>query len=166
MLDNSEHRVLDVFFYGLYMDPDMLMDKKVEAKNPRPAIIADYGLKLGNRATLLRAPGKFSIGMLYSITHAELHSLYWGAGLDAYGAEALLALVVNESISDFETLREVRDVYRNFDALIVDRVPALCCNLVVPPLDNESNPTYREKLITLMRRLSLPLPDELLLKIH
>ena len=165
-MENSENRLLDVFFYGLYMDPDLLSEKKVLARNPRLAMLVDFRLKLGKMATLLRAPGKLSIGMLYSITHAELRRLYWGAGLDAYGAEAVLAAVAIDTIKQFDSLHDLKQVYRKIDAVVVERVPALCCNLIVPPLDDESNDAYQEKLLSLMRRLKIPLPDELLLNIH
>lgn len=161
MQDNSENRLLDVFFYGLYMDPDLLRQRQVSIHNPRFAILPDYQLRLGNKASLLRVPGRFSIGMLYSMTHAHLHALYWGAGLDAYGAEAVMLRVVDESIQGFESLSEAISHYGNLDRISMDSVAALCCNLIVPPASDESNPVYRENLISVMRRLQIPIPDEL-----
>lgn len=165
-MDNSQHRQLDVFFYGLYMDADLLADKQVTANNPRLAIVRDYRLRLGNMATLLRAPGSLCIGMLYSITHADIHRLYWGAGLDAYAAEAVEANVVDDRIKQFDALRDIDQLYQRIDEYSVERSAALCCNLIVPPAEDESNSTYQEKLLMLMQRLRIPLPDELMQAVH
>jgi len=165
-MDNSENRLLDVFFYGLYMDPQLLAEKNVATRNSRLAVVTDFQLRLGDKATLMRRAGKLSIGMLYSITHAELHRLYWGAGLDVYGAEAVLAQVLIDDAKRYASLHEAIDSYRNIHALCKEQVVALCCNLKRPPQDDESNPVYREKLTALMRHLQIPLPDELLLTTH
>jgi len=165
-MDNSENRPQDVFFYGLYMDPNLLEDKNIAANNPRLAVVRDYHLRIGKMATLLRSPGKLCIGMLYSMTHEEIHRLYWGAGLDAYVAEAVLANVVDDRIRQYSALSDIEDVYRSIDAFSVDRVAALCCNLIVPPAEDESNTAYQEKLSNVMRQLKIPMPDELMLTIH
>ncbi len=132
MVDNSNIRKHDVFFYGLYMDPDVLSQVGVEARNPRIASINDFALAIGNKATLLRAPGQRAHGVIYALTHAEIHQLYWGAGLDEYAAEALLADVDGVS------------------------VPVLCCNLITPPAEGESNPDYEAKLRAAKIKLGVP----------
>jgi hypothetical protein len=42
-----------VFFYGLFMDPDLLKDKGLNPGASEPAQLAGYGLKIGARATLV-----------------------------------------------------------------------------------------------------------------
>jgi len=161
-MDNSAQRLVDVFFYGLYMDAELLAEKGVKVANPRIALLADFRLRLGNKATLLREPGAMSIGMLYAITHADLHRLYWGAGLDAYAAEAVLARVASTSISRYASLRDALEALLQVDELFAEQIPALCCNLIEPPAATETNPEYQEKLRLVMHRLRIPLPDELL----
>lgn len=148
------------------MDPSLLADKGVAANNPRLAVVRDYRLRTGKMATMLRSPGSLCIGMLYSMTHEEIHRLYWGAGLNAYVAEAVLAHVIDDRIKQFSALSDIEDVYRRIDEYCVDRVAALSCNLIVPPAEDETNSAYQEKLSHLMRQLGLPMPDELRLTIH
>lgn len=132
MDDNSEKRLHEVFFYGLYMDPDVLHQKNVEPRNPRIGKVEDLELRIGNRATLLRSPGKSTYGILYSLTHSEINTLYWGAGLKEYAPEAVIVKAGDKQIA------------------------ALCCNLVVPPEKEESNAEYEEKLMRTMKRLGVP----------
>lgn len=129
---NSPDRLHEVFFYGLYMDPEILQHKGVEPRNPRPAEVKGYELRIGTMATLLRSAGKVAHGMVYSLSHEEINRLYWGAGLDDYKAEAILARI------------------NGTDAAV------LCCNLLNPPVENESNLEYEEKLVLTMNRLGLP----------
>lgn len=133
MSDNSENRLHEVFFYGLYMDPEILRQKNVEARNPRIGSVANYELRIGNKATLLRSPGGTAYGVVYSLTHSEIKSLYWGAGLHEYAAEVVIVKVGKEE---------------NF--------AALCCNLVVPPDAEESNPVYQSQLNSTMKKLGVP----------
>ena len=132
MTDNSKNRLHDVFFYGLYMDPDVLEQKGVQPRNPRIAKVEGYELRIGSKATLLRERGGVAYGVVYSLTHSEINSLYWGAGLDAYAAEALLAKIGE------------------------DNQAVLCCNLVEPPAKDESNPEYGQKLAAAMKKLGVP----------
>lgn len=52
-MDNSNQRLNDVFFYGLYMDEEILKSKNVEPRNKRIAVVYDYKLRIGKMATLL-----------------------------------------------------------------------------------------------------------------
>lgn len=133
--DNSSIRLHDTFFYGLYMDPDILRSKGVEPRLPRKASAPGYQLRIGKMATLLRVPEAEAEahGMVYALTHAEIHTLYWGSGLDAYVAEAVLVKTEQGDI-----------------------LATLCCNLLQPPADHESNPEYRDKLKACLQKLGLP----------
>ena len=135
-MDNSESRLNDVFFYGLYMDPEVLDTKGVEPRKPRKGMVKGYCLRVGKMATLLKTPNSEAHGMVYSLTHDEINKLYRGAGLDAYVAEALLVQLEDN-----------------------EQVAALCCNLLVPPGAGEENPEYVTRLIQCMNKLGLPLPD-------
>ena len=130
-MDNSAQRLHRVFFYGLYMDPEILKQKSVEPRSPQIAYAVDFELRIGDKATLLRAAGKIAHGIVYALTHDEIERLYRGSGLTEYAAEAIT--VVSEG----------------------EEYAALCCNLVRPPATNESNPDYREKLVAAMERLGV-----------
>jgi hypothetical protein len=131
MTDNSENRKHDVFFYGLYMDPDILKSVGVKPNNPRIGYVENYKLRIGNKATLLRAPGEKANGVVYSLSHSDINKLYWDAGLKEYVSEALMAKIGTETI------------------------PVLCCNLLVPPNESESNQAYAEKLKVSMNKLGI-----------
>ena len=131
--DNSRNRLHEVFFYGLYIDPKLLEKAGVNARNPRVARVENFVLRIGNKATLLRAPGEVVHGFIYSLTYDEINTLYWGAGLYDYIAESLIAKTTSGSVA------------------------VLCCNLLDPPNDNESNPDYLSKLEELKSHLGLPL---------
>ena len=84
-------RRVDAFFYGLFMDLDLLRESGVAPTNPRRARVDGYGLRIGQRATLVPAAGARAYGMLMSLTHAELDRLYAAPGLEQYRPEAVLA---------------------------------------------------------------------------
>lgn len=134
-MDNSRKRLNEVFFYGLYMDPEVLKAKGVEPRNPCKAVARGYRLRIGKMATLLREANAEAHGIVYQLTHDEVYTLYWGSGLDAYVAEALAV----------ETERG-------------EEVAVLCCNLLEPPGEDESNPEYMDKLIQCMKKLGVQPP--------
>lgn len=126
-------RRVDVFFYGLFMDADLLRAKNVSPKNIRSASVTDFALRIGQRATLLPAEGARSYGILMELEHAEIDTLYSEPSVSAYRPEAVIAELADGSV-----------------------VPALCFNLVVPPAPTEANADYAAKLHLLARRLALP----------
>ena len=133
-MDNSEHRLQEVFFYGLYMDPEILTNKGVTPRNPRIATVKGYKLRIGKLATLLRDEKSQAGGIIYSLTHHEIDKLYKGSGLVAYVPESLSATTEsNVTLS------------------------VLCCNLLIPPTTDESNPEYLEKLTTCMKKYNVPI---------
>lgn len=128
-------RTIEVFFYGLFMDVDILREKQVTPVNPRPAYVDGFSLRIGERATLLPSPGARAFGMLISLTHRELSQLYSGPGLEHYRAEAVLVRTLEG-----------------------ESAPALCYNLSHAPLPRERNPEYAARLQAVLRRLKFP-PD-------
>lgn len=126
-------RTIDAFFYGLFMDVDLLREKGATPVNPRPASVEDFALRIGERATLLPSSGDRAFGMLISLTHRDLSRLYAGPGLEQYRPEAV--------------------VVRTMDG---ESLPALCYNLPDSPLPQERNPEYAARLQALLRRLKFP----------
>jgi len=126
-------RQIDGFFYGLFMDADVLRQAGTEPSNFRRAYVNDFALRIGRRATLVPSPGGRAWGMLVSLTHEELDSLYGAPGLEAYRPEAVLA-------------------HRPEG----DSVPALCFNLVEAPDPHERNPEYAMRLRGVLQNLGFP----------
>lgn len=127
------NRRIDVFFYGLFMDSDVLDAHGVQGANPRKAYVENFALTIGHRATLLADPNAVAYGIVYSVTHVEIDKLYTSAGLESYKPEAVIANVLNQ--------REV---------------PALCFNLITPPSPEEVNTKYADKLKTVLVRNGFP----------
>jgi len=126
-------RRIAVFFYGLFMDADLLRAKGAHPVNPRSACVPGFALRIGQRATLLQKTDARAYGIVMELTHVEIEQLYSEASVRAYRAEAVLAELT--------------------DGL---QVPALCFNLLVPPGPEEANSEYAAKLRDLARRLGLP----------
>ena len=126
-------RRIDGFFYGLFMDSDILRESHVAAVNPRRAYVDGYALRIGRRATLVPACGARAYGMVFALTHDELARLYAAPGLEQYRPEALLARSL-----EGETL------------------PALCYNLREAPGPGEANAEYAARLRATLRRLDVP----------
>lgn len=80
------------FFYGLFMDQDLLVDKGFHPSKPVLAYVDDYGLRIGERATLVKAPGERAYGTVMTLPFVELDALYGAAGVADYVPEELVAL--------------------------------------------------------------------------
>ena len=126
-------RQIDGFFYGLFMDDQVLRQAQTKPSNFRRAYVADFALRIGQRATLVPSPGARAYGMLVSLTHAELERLYGAPGLEAYRPEAIVA-------HPFEG----------------GPVAALCYNLVQAPEPHERNPEYAMRLRKVLENLGFP----------
>ena len=135
MSSSVSDRRIDGFFYGLYMDLEILREAGVAPSNPRRAYVDDFVLRIGQRATLLPSAGGRAYGMLYALTHAELERLYTAPGLEHYRPEAVLALPLGGTPT-----------------------PALCYNLREAPRAHERNPDYAERLRRALTKLGFP-PD-------
>lgn len=122
-----------VFFYGLFMDVDILRAKGVAPSRVRTAAAPGFALRLGARATLVPDASATSYGVVMDITPDELDRLYAEASVSAYKPEAMLVRVDDGSW-----------------------IAALCMTLPTPPAPHESNPEYARKLRALAERLELP----------
>lgn len=125
-----KNRRIDGFFYGLFMDADVLSESGVVASNPRRAYVDDYALCIGKRATLVPSPGARSYGMVFSLTHDEFEMLYAAPGLEPYRPEAIVA-----------------------HGMAGGHFPALCYNLVRAPGPEEANPEYAARLREVLGKL-------------
>jgi hypothetical protein len=126
-------RRIDGFFYGLFLDPDVLRNAGVLPDSPRQAFVNDFELQIGEQATLVSRVEARSYGMLFALTHEELDRLYSAPGLTDYRPEAVVA--------------------ETFEGEIV---PALCYNLVETPRATERNEDYAARLRTALAKLEFP----------
>ncbi|MBD0325155.1 MAG: gamma-glutamylcyclotransferase [Pyrinomonadaceae bacterium] len=129
----AEGRRINVFFYGLFMDDSILREKGVNPLNRRMAFVENFSLVIGARATLVPCAGHEVHGVLFSLTHAEVDTLYSEASVSVYRPEAVSAQLTDGSV-----------------------IPALCFNLPIPPTQAERNPHYAAKLRELAERIGLP----------
>jgi hypothetical protein len=126
-------RRVTVFFYGLFMDAQVLRAKGFSPVAARPACVQAAALRIGRRATLIPDVSSRVYGFVMELSHAELDQLYSEPSVRDYRPEAVLAHANDGSA-----------------------VPALCFNLPTPPPPGESNADYASKLRDLAKRLQLP----------
>jgi hypothetical protein len=128
-----QSRLIDVFFYGLFMDAESLEAKGFHPVNGRQARVPGMALLIGRRATLVPDPGRCTHGFVFGLTHDQIDRLYAEPSVAAYRPEAVIAQLADQSC-----------------------VPALCFNL--PPLNETepANPEYAETLRAVASRLGLP----------
>lgn len=124
---------IDGFFYGLFMDADLLARNHVTPFYPRRAYVDGYALHVGKRATLVQTQAARAYGMLFSLTHNDLEKLYSLPGLEQYRPEAVLAC-----------------------SLEGQSYPALCYNLLDLPAHTESNVDYAAQLRAALKKLAFP----------
>lgn len=130
---NVNRRRVDVFFYGLFMDPELLRAEGYTPQDSQIAFVDGFAVRVGRRAWLASAPGKRAYGATMSLTHAELERLYSVPTLEAYRPEPILAHLADGRV-----------------------IPALCYNLPEPPDSKERNPEYLAKLCAVAQKVGLP----------
>lgn len=123
---------VDAFFYGLYMDETILAQAGVTPRLARKARLDGFVLRIGQRATLVKARGGIVWGMVYALTPDDLARLYGGA-LAIYQPEDIEVALENRAI-----------------------IPARVYNLPQAPAPDERNPDYAAKLKAALTRLGFP----------
>jgi hypothetical protein len=126
-------RRADVFFYGLFMDQDLLRAKGLKPEGAERAWVDGLALQIGLRAALVPMMGSRVYGVVSSLTLAELGQLYSEPSVQAYQPQAVLVHLASGGFTS-----------------------ALCYNLPQPPLANERNPDYAAKLRAVAEKVGLP----------
>lgn len=132
MKDERAARV-EVFFYGLFMDEELLRAKGLNPLNRRAASVEDFQLVIGERATLVRRAGASAHGVVYTLTRGEVVALYSDESVSAYRPEVLTARLADGGPEE-----------------------VVCFNLPAQPSGEERNPEYASRLRELAGRLGLP----------
>ena|SRR5213593_641162 len=126
-------RRVDLFFYGLFMDQELLRAKGLKPAEAELASVDGFALRIGQRAALVPATGSRVHGLIMSLTLPEVDQLYSEPGVQAYKPQAVLARLASGGL-----------------------IAALCYNLPQPPAPDERNPEYAAKLRTLAQQVGLP----------
>ena len=126
-------RPVDVFFYGLFMDEQLLREKGAQPTDVRIASVPGYVLRIGARAALVPEPTGTVYGVVMKLSHLDIERLYSEPSVQAYKPEAVLATPQGGDI-----------------------VAALCFNLPEAPSPDERNAEYTAKLRALAQRVGLP----------
>ena len=126
-------RQVDVFFFGLFMDEDVLRGRETQPVNPRRGHVEGFALRIGRRAALVPRPGALAHGMVFGLTNEELERLYAEPGLDRYRPQAVLVRLAEGGV-----------------------IPALCYNLPEAPQPAEGREEYAARLRDVLTRLGFP----------
>jgi hypothetical protein len=121
-----------VFFYGLFMDPDLLKEKGLDPGDFRLACAEGYGLRIGRRATLERSETEQVFGSVMTLSRGELELLYAGEGVADYVPESV-------TVADLEG----------------DLIQAISYILPMELLSGR-NPDYARALLSVAEKLGLP----------
>ena len=65
-----------IFFYGLFMDRSLLTEKGLQPETIGPAVLPDFRIHIGERATLLRSASSRAYGIVMELANQEALSLY------------------------------------------------------------------------------------------
>lgn len=120
---------MEVFFYGLFMDQNILSQKGITGENPRIATLNNYELQIGERASLISKSGQVAYGVLMSVDKEDLDELYSETSVADYIPEELTVKIESG-----------------------DEINAICYNL---PLDKMKgrNTKYAKELLELASKL-------------
>jgi hypothetical protein len=86
-----------VFFYGLFMDVDLLKEKGLNPSSAKLAHVAGYGLRVGDRATLMQSGQERSYGSVIQLDEEEIEILYGDRSVEDYIPEKVTAIDANGS---------------------------------------------------------------------
>nr|WP_299069939.1 gamma-glutamylcyclotransferase [uncultured Allomuricauda sp.] len=123
---------MEVFFYGLFMDEDLLIGNGINPLNPRKGHLNNYTLKIGNRASLIQTKGEKAYGIVMTVNEEEITKLY-----------------SEKSVSDY--IPEKVNVISETN----EHITATCYNLPLELLTG-TNELYTKSLYKLAEKLNFP----------
>jgi hypothetical protein len=80
-----------IFFYGLFMDRSLLAAKGLHPEIVGPAVLHDYRIHIGERATLLRSASSRAYGIVMELDDLEARALYSEPSVREYIPEPVRA---------------------------------------------------------------------------
>lgn len=127
-------RVTRAFFYGLFMDADLLRGQGLHPNVIGPASLRGYELRIGERASLVPNVQSIAYGMLIELPEDELATLYGAPTVRDYVAETVVVRTLGDDTP----------------------VPSVCYNLPAEKIGANRNTDYARQLAALVRALGLP----------
>ena len=76
-----------ILFYGLFMDRSLLAEKGLHPEVIGPAVLRDYRIHIGARATLLRSASSRAYGVVMELDDEEARVLYSEPSVHEYARE-------------------------------------------------------------------------------
>ena len=125
-----------VFFYGSYMNPDVLREVDIEPGKLEPARLSGFDIVIAPRANLLRSDQYVVYGVCAQATHEELDRLYAHAR-NVLGEVYLPELVIAELL----------------DASLRAALCYICPEMSPRPADRE----YVDRILAPAERFGFPL---------
>lgn len=123
---------MKVFFYGLFMDVDLLVKQGIAPENVSIGWVDDFVIRISQRATMMQNAGGRVYGVLMDVNSGDLERLYAEESVADYVAETVCV-----KLEDGE------------------QVDAACYNLPQEKIVGE-NKDYAKQLLKLASRLSFP----------
>lgn len=123
---------MNVFFYGLFMDEQLLVAKGITPSAMRKGFVRGYRLRIGARATLLRAERGLAYGVLMDIAPEEAAALYDEKSVADYAPETVTVELTDGA-----------------------RIEAACYNLPAEKVSG-ANKDYARSLLKVAERLAFP----------
>ena len=76
-----------IFFYGLFMDRSLLTEKGLHPETVGRAVLSDYRIHIGERATLLPSASSRAYGIVMELSDQEARALYSEPSVREYKRE-------------------------------------------------------------------------------
>jgi len=123
---------MNVFFYGLFMDEQLLASKGIAARNAAVGYVDGFRLRIGERATLQRCAGARAYGVMMEVSSNDVKELYAESTVADYAPESVTVELIDGSSAG-----------------------ASCYNLP-PDKVTGTNKSYAEALFELAKQLDFP----------
>ena len=78
---------MNIFFYGLFMDKKVLSEKGIAYESYKLGFVEGFGLRIGQRATLVRDQGNRAFGVVMDISSSQFADLYGDQSVANYVPE-------------------------------------------------------------------------------
>ncbi len=89
--------MMKIFFYGLFMDRALLTGKGLHPEALGPAVLPDYRIHIGERATLVRSPSSRAYGIVMELSGDEARTLYAEPSVREYLPERVRVELLDSS---------------------------------------------------------------------
>ena len=86
-----------IFFYGLFMDQSLLSEKGLHPSIIGPAVLREYRIHIGERATLLRSASSHAYGIVMELTGHDERALYSEPSVCEYIRERVQVELIDTS---------------------------------------------------------------------